>query len=82
MVPNIFPKGYKNITNETLSGLPSTVTFLKTYVTGKDKKTRNKNIRAVLQRPKETDQRVYRSKWEFMLARTVYLGYHNGNLTQ
>ncbi|XP_039759571.1 uncharacterized protein K02A2.6-like [Pararge aegeria] len=70
------PEYFEKLIEETLCGLSSTVAFQDDIcVTGKDRETHCKNLRAVLARLKEAGLRVNWSKCEFFKDSVTYLGY-------
>ncbi|XP_039756663.1 uncharacterized protein K02A2.6-like [Pararge aegeria] len=70
------PEYFEKLIEETLCGLSSTVAFQDDIcVTGKDRETHCKNLRAVLARLKMAGLRVNWSKCEFFKDSVTYLGY-------
>lgn len=70
------PEYFEKLIEETLSGLPSTVAFQDDIcVTGSNKETHLKNLRAVLSRLRKAGLRVNFSKCEFFKNSVSYLGY-------
>ncbi|XP_045778211.1 uncharacterized protein K02A2.6-like [Maniola jurtina] len=70
------PENFQKIMEETLSGLPSTAVFADDIcVTGKDKGTHLRNLRAVLHRLNENGLRINWSKCQFFKDSVTYLGY-------
>lgn len=70
------PENFEKLIEETLCGLASTVVFLDDIcVTGKNKETHMRNLRAVLKRLNDAGLRVNWSKCEFFKDSVTYLGY-------
>lgn len=71
------PENFQKIMEETLHGLPSTAVFADDIcVTGKDRETHLKNLRAVLQRLKDNGLRINFDKCQFFKDSVTYLGYN------
>lgn len=73
---NCVPEKFQKITEETLRGIPNTVVFLDDIcVTGKDRDTHKKNLRAVIERLASMGLTVKISKCQFLQKSVSYLGF-------
>lgn len=70
------PEKFQKIMEETLRGLPNTVVFLDDIcVTGKDRETHKKNLRAVIERLAGMGLTVKLNKCNFLQESVSYLGF-------
>ncbi|XP_013174911.1 PREDICTED: uncharacterized protein K02A2.6-like [Papilio xuthus] len=73
---NCIPQMFQKIMEETLRGLPNTVVFLDDIcVTGKDRETHKKNLRAVIERLANMGLTVKLNKCIFLQKSVSYLGF-------
>lgn len=70
------PQKFQKIMEETLKGLPNTVVFLDDIcVTGNDRETHKKNLRAVIERLAKMGLTVKINKCKFLQSSVSYLGF-------
>ncbi|XP_041987296.1 uncharacterized protein K02A2.6-like [Aricia agestis] len=70
------PENFQKIMEETLNGLPSTAVFADDIcVTGKDKATHLRNLKAVLRRLQDNGLKINFAKCQFFKNSVTYLGY-------